>query len=128
LAANDAGAIVVGIRPPKKYGYAGTPDILFKAGNGYFYIDEKTGADQPSWRIQGAAYCQLFEEAGFGLARKIGRGSLILREGEFDFRIYDERFHAIEFNHFLSALNCYKWRQENNLLGGRNGFNNPEGN
>ena len=94
-------------------GFAGTPDRVYRCGScGAGILDLKTGVPQPATGIQTGGYQILVEE---NLKIKVKeRITVKLKPGGYQvFRHNDLQ----DVPNFRSALNVWKWRKNNKLIG-----------
>ena len=93
----------------KRYGYAGTPDRLFKAGSKYTLLDIKTGEGNFA-NMQTAAYLQLIKE-DYANLNQVERMKVHLDfDGKMKSEIY-QNFKA-DFNDFLCCARVFKLKKK----------------
>ena len=94
----------------KRYGYAGTPDIIGEA-DGKILVDVKTG-DYGQGAAQLAGYEQLYNEnyRSSGGWRIVKKYVLYLPKdgGDYKFEVVNDKD---AWNYFLSRLNCHKYER-----------------
>jgi hypothetical protein len=96
-----------------KWNFQGTPDRIARADN--ILVDIKTSTViYPSVAIQCAAYTILAEENGMKIKKRF---CVQLKEDGYSVTPYNE---ISDRTVFLSALNCYRFKQKHNLLEGKN--------
>ena len=94
-----------------KWGFRGILDRISREKN--ILIDIKSGATvTPAVSIQCAAYAILAEENGMKIKKCF---CVQLKEGKYSVIPYTD---ISDQSIFLSALNCYRFKQKHNLLGG----------
>jgi len=92
-----------------RYGYAGTPDRLFKAGSKYTLLDIKTGKGNFA-NMQTAAYLQLIKE-DYANLNQVERMKVHFDfDGKMKSEIY-QNFKA-DFNDFLCCAHVFKLRKK----------------
>ena len=93
----------------EKYRFAGKADRIMKIGNKLIVADIKSGAKNPVHALQLAGYEIALKEMGYKINSRM---AIYLKENNYylqEFRdIYDTTI-------FLSALNIYNWKINNNI-------------
>lgn len=93
----------------RRYGYAGTPDVVF----GGVLIDVKSSETPcPITAVQLAGYTQLLEESGHRIHKRLGLA--LHPDGTYDPKDYPDQ--RGDMNTFLSLMNIYRFVDEK--LGG----------
>jgi hypothetical protein len=100
------------------YDYAGTPDRIVRIKGKVYAVDLKTTAYiMPQHGVQVAAYCMLADvniSEHSNAIKPIGMTVRLTDEGLPEVKIYSALEDRMNRNIFMSCLNIWKWKQENN--------------
>ena len=90
-----------------QYQYTGQLDRVYGIGGKVILVDIKTGAVHPAVDLQVAAYRELPH------GQPIAGCRVLYLRNDATYRLVESKDHRRNFNIFLAALTCVRWRKEN---------------